>query len=273
MIVMRETRFFWSFPMRQNSVKFFHAIKFVWVFFAILVFFSSNYGSFVFASQSHDKVRLFIIKLQASQAGYGRAVLLGDSITEGLYYNTVCGSPIINAGIGGIGVRGMLDFLPAILQATRPSVVVVLLGVNDAYGKSVPLSSLSRWSVGYDHLVNAIISFGATPVLMTILPVEKGKPLGAQSFDEQAIKYFNQQIRKIAKAHKIPLVDTYKMWANSGGYILRGSTVDGVHLTGKAYKRLYDEFKEAVSKGFAKRDRPCGAGGRTLLSRSRLKFR
>jgi hypothetical protein len=163
---------------------------------------------------ANDHIRN-VLKHHVMQVGYGKAVLIGDSYTEGLYPNTIDQYPIINAWVAGIGVDGMRELAQTILDVTKPNVIVVLLGVCDAIdacNAPITQAETTTWAVKYAALVDQFKSGGATVVPMTIIPL--AKPGGDKWRVEvlnanKAIRDFNDMIIKIANRRGLPFVDTY----------------------------------------------------------------
>jgi len=52
----------------------------------------------------HIEVRQFMVLAQAEQQNSEFALIVGDSVTEGLFLQRVAGFPLINGGLGGGGV-------------------------------------------------------------------------------------------------------------------------------------------------------------------------
>lgn len=102
--------------------------------------------SYLFPGVSHKDVRIFFIQQQARQAPKGSILLIGDSITEGLFTEQMCGLAVLNAGIGGAGVTTFRKLVTQVSQEIKPSVVVISLGVNDA--RAQPGMSLPQWKNG-----------------------------------------------------------------------------------------------------------------------------
>ena len=175
----------------------------------------------------HWEARNSFIKFQAASIGVGKPLLLGDSIIEGLWWNTLPESScaIINGGFGGATLAELLRYSQGLLAATKPPVVTVLIGTNDASRKD----NVEQWRVKYTQLISIIEKSGAVPVLMTIPPVEQAPPFGAKYFSIERIKAYNKYIRGEAKKGGYILVDLHRAFANDKGYAPSGSTFDGVH--------------------------------------------
>lgn len=196
----------------------------------------------------HHNIRIFMIKAQGGQVEDDCILLIGDSITEGIYMDRISGLPVLNAGVGGAGVSFFYDNLKDLLSTVKkPVVAIIALGVNDAT-LSVPSPHekyVSTWIKQYESIVNQVRKTGAEPVLMTILPVGKDMPLGNKYFNTDLLNKLNDSIRDLAAKDKLILSDSNKTLSGSDGFIKKGLTVDGVHLTSEGYKI----WKEDIVKG------------------------
>jgi GDSL-like Lipase/Acylhydrolase family len=79
----------------------------------------------------HQDVRQFIIRAAVDGLD-SPIVVLGDSIVEmARLPETLCGKPVLNAGIGGSTSADFLYLTPKLLKGVKPALVVVALGAND----------------------------------------------------------------------------------------------------------------------------------------------
>jgi hypothetical protein len=79
----------------------------------------------------HQDVRQFMIRA-AVDGLESPIVVLGDSIVEmARLPETLCGKPVLNAGIGGSTSADFLYLTPKLLMGVKPAFVVVALGAND----------------------------------------------------------------------------------------------------------------------------------------------
>ena len=113
-----------------------------------------------------------------------KVVFYGDSITEQRYYTywvevyTATRFPqmqveFFNAGVGGDtvygGGGGPIDVrLARDLIAEKPTVVTIMLGMNDGGYKLLDAATETRYTQGYEHVLDAIQQ-GAPGVRMTLL--------------------------------------------------------------------------------------------------------
>lgn len=92
------------------------------------------------------------------------------------------------------GTKSGLPSLAEMIKTYTPRMAVVMLGTNDA--------SASRKTEDYaadmERIVQTILDAGAIPILSTIPPHPK---------QEKLARDYNEALRKLAKAKKIPLID------------------------------------------------------------------
>lgn len=80
---------------------------------------------------SHQEARVKAILAQARQMPSGGVVVIGDSITEQMRLETLCGLPALNAGITWATSADWLPHAQAVIEAAKPSIVILALGTND----------------------------------------------------------------------------------------------------------------------------------------------
>jgi len=83
--------------------------------------------------QYHDHQDIRKFEIRAAVDGLDSPiVVLGDSIVEmARLPETLCGKPVLNAGIGGSTSADFLYLTPKLLKGVKPAFVVVALGAND----------------------------------------------------------------------------------------------------------------------------------------------
>jgi lysophospholipase L1-like esterase len=205
-----------------------------------------------------------VIELQAKQVEPGGLLVLGDSIMEAMYGDQLCGLPVLNAGVGGTGVDFVAAHVERMLSWSRPSYVLVSVGINDATRAGSPRNEadLSQWARTYSSLLDRIEGVHAVPLVMTLLPVEKDGALGERYFDRATVVDLNRRLRELSEARNGRLLDGFSAFADHKGAMKIGSTVDGVHLTGESYGLLRNliegGLREAAKR--AGRSLACGTG-------------
>jgi lysophospholipase L1-like esterase len=166
---------------------------------------------------------------QPFQSG-DRWCVLGDSITAGGYYHRYIEVfyltrfpelkvEVINCGISGDTVSGALKRLQWDCLAAKPTVVSVMLGMNDVgwNAPGYPEEKLRQWRAArtakYDQemrdLTGALVAAGVKVILLTPsifddtadLPRKKCTGGGA------ALRVFSDRVKAIANEFNLPLVD------------------------------------------------------------------
>jgi hypothetical protein len=65
-------------------------------------------------------------------------IVFGDSIVEAaLLPSSICGTPIVNAGVGGAGIGYFLRYSKELLGASAPKLIVLAVGINDAHEETL----------------------------------------------------------------------------------------------------------------------------------------
>jgi len=72
------------------------------------------------------------IQSHLDQIGPGAALVIGDSIVERQAFGTLCGLPVINAGIGRATAEDALAFGPMVSVRAKPAITIVAIGTNDS---------------------------------------------------------------------------------------------------------------------------------------------
>jgi acyl-CoA thioesterase I len=161
--------------------------------------------------------------LDATREG---VVFLGNSITSGhglpleATFAHLLGASLgvraRNAGISGDRTAGGLERLDADVLTHRPRLVVVELGVNDAFGRVPTATTLENLRT----IVRRIRQSGAGVVLVHVSPF----PIAPDTF--------RQGYRDIASEEGAWLVEDFL----SG--VVPGLTTDGLHPTAEGHARL-----------------------------------
>ncbi|MCD5309302.1 SGNH/GDSL hydrolase family protein [Kineosporia babensis] len=197
---------------------------------------STDSGVITFGGQSLPD--LIVAPPERTDGPLRLTVGLGDSITyrAGSWFRRVCGAGVLHtcrdAGIRGDTTAGMLERLDTDVLALKPQVVTVMAGTNDMnYG-----TSTAETMSNLDQLVTRIADSGAQVVLCTVAPRHRTP--------KQALA-LNTAIRKYAKAHRVPLLDTYTVLGTAQGRFKKGLTKDGVHpnAAGMAAMATYAEAR------------------------------
>jgi lysophospholipase L1-like esterase len=187
----------------------------------------------------HEDVRDFIIQSELAQVK-DPVVFIGDSITEAAFLPaTICGHPVVNAGLGGATAGSYLRFASSGLSTLKAAMIVVAIGANDA---QIAARKARPFTESYNMLIDFLKPRAAALVLVGIPPLEMTGALAIRYFDKAASEENNRTIRAIAARNSIPFADVRSMM------IAEKLTVDGVHLNPDGYRGWMTAVSAAVSK-------------------------
>lgn len=197
------------------------------------------------------EIRKHLILHQIQEADNEFMLIIGDSIVEDLHMSSLGGLPVITGGIGGGGVMHLQD-LVADIPAGRPvKGIVIAIGVNDTpHGITAP-DHFDNWSAVLKKVIfDAKQLAGNQIAVSTVIPVEKGKPMGDLNFDPKKIKEINRRIRAMARETNTQLIDHYASFANLTSAGIEYTT-DGVHLNEVGYRLMQDNIRKGTAALFA----------------------
>src|SRR3984893_5381180 len=120
---------------------------------------------------THGPTRQFVIRSTLTRVE-DAVVVLGDSIVEmSTLPRSLCGHPIVNAGIGGTSTESKLgSILTESLGNKRAALIVVSLGTNDA---AIP-NSVERYRSNYPALLTELAALTPRRATAAIPPPEAG---------------------------------------------------------------------------------------------------
>ena len=159
------------------------------------------------------ELRQFIIRLAIAKATHP-IVVLGDSITEsGRLPESLCGYPVVNAGVAGATAADFSYVAPILLEAKRPVLLVVALGANDASNAQFA----SNYAALFAQLKNSgpLIAVAAT-----------------------ATRSINDKVEAAAHAASIPFFEIE---------IPSTELIDGIHFNEAAYRRWVPALSRAIT--------------------------
>ncbi len=163
-------------------------------------------------------------------------VMLGNSITEGgLWYELLPGIPLINRGIGGDHIRGMLDRLPGILEH-QPKAIFIMAGINNIlFYDATPAFVVN----GIEDMIQLIKekSPGTKIFLQSILPVNE---IAGDNRDflfnrHSTIIATNKLLQETADKHQITFIDLHSLFSDKYDRLQQDLTTDGLHLSPQGY--------------------------------------
>ena len=151
-------------------------------------------------------------------------VILGDSITEASTLpRSLCGHPVVNAGIGGVSTEsGMDSLLTQSLDGKRAVLVVVALGANDA---AIP-NSVERYRSNYRALLETLSTVTPRLAILAIPPPEAGLE-EVKKTRLAVIDSYNAVLPELAKEARATFIALPAMPERH--------TLDGLHLNAAGY--------------------------------------
>jgi lysophospholipase L1-like esterase len=201
------------------------------------------------------------------QDGKKKIVFFGDSITElgvkkggyiDLLNNRISSNgqtsqfDLLGAGIGGNKIYDLFLRLEKDVLNKAPDVVVIWVGVNDVWHKSMmgTGTDYDKFGLFYDAVVQKIQAKGAKLILVT--PAVIGERYDQSNPQDGELNLYSNWIRKYAAEKKIALVDCRKLFLdysakNNPKQVDKGIlTYDRVHLNDAGNQLVADAIWEAI---------------------------
>jgi lysophospholipase L1-like esterase len=201
------------------------------------------------------------------QDGKKKIVFFGDSITElgvnkggyiDLLNNRIANNgqsnqyELLGAGIGGNKIYDLFLRLEKDVLNKNPNVVVIWVGVNDVWHKSMmgTGTDYDKFGLFYDVVVKNIQAKGVKVILVT--PAVIGERNDQSNPQDGELNLYSNWIRKYAAQNKIALVDCRKLFLD---YSIKNNpkqldmgllTYDRVHLNNAGNQLVADAIWEAI---------------------------
>jgi lysophospholipase L1-like esterase len=193
-----------------------------WAIF-LLVLVASNITTGYVVKKNVDHQRDMLEALEKMSRTNGTfIVIIGDSLTQNARLPaSVCGTPLINVGIGGSRASTFIPFAEEMTaRQLSPALIVIALGINDAV-----LSYRTDFRATYGLLID---SLPKSPIALTTLaPVDTNFPV-AKMLNPSTIKSIDAAIIEIAASRGAPIIDL--------GAIVGIESRDGIHPTESTYR-------------------------------------
>jgi lysophospholipase L1-like esterase len=187
-------------------------------------------------------------KLPPPAPGEKRVVFMGNSITEG-WINTdpdfFKGRPYINRGIGGQTTPQMLVRFREDVINLKPTVVVILAGINDIAGNTGP-SKIENVAGNIFSMAELAKAAHIKVILSSVLPAAAfpWKP-GVNPI--QSIIQLNDMLKAYAEQNKLGYIDYYTSTVDDNKGFKKELCNDGVHPNMAGYK-VMEPIAETVIK-------------------------
>ncbi|WP_396168237.1 SGNH/GDSL hydrolase family protein [Flavobacterium sp.] len=187
--------------------------------------------------------------LNPVELGQKRTVFMGDSITEFwsvLHPEFFTNKPYVNRGISGQTTPQMLVRFRADVITLKPSLVVIMAGVNDIAGNTGP-STLKMMADNIFSMAELAKANQIKVILCSVLPAydfswNKG------SFPAQKIAILNAMIKNYADANKILYLDYYSAMVDERNGMKAQYSEDGVHPNKAGYEVMAPLAEKAIAE-------------------------
>ncbi len=152
---------------------------------------------------------------------------------------------VVNAGNPGefAGGAGTFSRFTGITSSRQYEVVLIMEGTNDIFGGTGgnPLG-IPPAIANLRRMVGDARSRGMRVFLATVPPANPAGPRGAQRY--QAIPSINAEIRQLAVAEGVPLVDVFNAFNNNFTYLGQ----DGTHPNAEGYALIASTFYDVIRR-------------------------
>jgi GDSL-like Lipase/Acylhydrolase family len=173
---------------------------------------------------THGPTRQFVIRSTLARIE-NAVVVLGDSIVEmSTLPRSLCGHPIVNAGIGGASTESNLgSILKESLGNKRAALIIVSLGSNDA---ALP-NSVERYRSNYRALLTELSALAPRTAVVAIPSPEAGLE-EAKKVSLATIDSYNAILPELAEEARALFIPLPVMPERH--------TLDGIHLNAAGYE-------------------------------------
>ncbi|TDE03999.1 SGNH/GDSL hydrolase family protein [Flavobacterium hiemivividum] len=187
-------------------------------------------------------------RLRLPAEGENRIVFMGDTITE--FWSTINGTyfegkPYINRGISGQTTPQMLIRFRADVIALKPTVVLLLAGINDIAGNTGP-STLEMITNNIFSMVELAKAHQIKVVLCSVLPAFDF-PWKPNQQPTDKIKALNELLINYAAANKLVYLDYYTAMVDERKGLQADYSEDGVHPNKRGYQVMEPLAENAIA--------------------------
>lgn len=193
---------------------------------------------------SHWLIRDIAILAHARSAGPGGVLLMGDSMVEGFWWQQLGPLFVINAGYSGIWTEALQAKSQHLIRVAKPRIVVILVGTNDAKKDQTP-EGLDAAEAHYEAMVASLTASRIPAILVTPPPIETGRKF-TRFYLPEMMGDLSRRIMVIGQRHRLPVIDLHAALRGDEALAKPGMTVDGAHLSAKAYQLLHARLEQAV---------------------------
>ncbi len=185
--------------------------------------------------------------------GAERIIFMGDSITE--YWSQLCpdffvDKPYINRGIRGQTTPQMLIRFRHDVISLKPTIVVILAGVNDIAGNTGP-STLEMILDNIISMAELAKTNNIKVILCSVLPAYNFH-WNPKSYPAEKIIKLNAMLKKYAEDNKIMYLDYHLSMVDERKGLKSDFADDGVHPNRTGYEVMQPLVEKAIVKVVSK---------------------
>ncbi len=186
---------------------------------------------------------------EAMPAVPGAWVMLGNSITEqGMWNELLPGATILNRGIGGDNLNGMISRLPAIL-AQKPAKIFLMAGINNILFYNTPPQGVAE---GIEEMIVMIREQSPQTqiILQSILPVNDVLDPDKAFLQNKntLIAESNRLLGLLAQTHGVSYINLHHLFSDDFQRLKENLTTDGIHLSPEGYLLWAQTLRNPIDK-------------------------
>lgn len=193
-------------------------------------------------------------KLTTPKLGEHRIVFMGNSITEQWLHirpEFFSEKPYINRGIGGQTTPQMLLRFRQDVIDLKPSVVVILAGINDIAGNTGP-ATIEMIEANIISMIELAKTNHIEVVLCSVLPALKF-PWSPTKKPAKKVIRLNEKLKAYAKKTSIIYVDYFSAMVNKSNGLKEELGDDGIHPNVAGYLIMEPILEEGIAKALRKK--------------------
>tara|TARA_R110002049_G_scaffold3795_5_gene27615 strand:+ start:91143 stop:91841 length:699 start_codon:yes stop_codon:yes gene_type:complete len=225
-----------------------------------IVFLLSFFTSKLCYSQDWPNLKRFQeanAQLSFPEPGKDRIVFMGNSITEGWsnhHPEFFTNRPYVNRGIGGQTTPQMLLRFKQDVIDLKPSVVVILAGINDIAGNTGP-STLEMIADNIFSMAELAKVHNIKVVLCSVLPAFDF-PWRKGMEPAEKVVTLNAMIASYAKKHDTVYVDYFSAMVNSQKGLKDELGSDGIHPNAAGYAIMEPLVENGIARALNQKQKP-----------------
>ncbi|MFI5160979.1 MAG: SGNH/GDSL hydrolase family protein [Sphingobacteriales bacterium] len=193
-------------------------------------------------------------KVAPPKPGEKRVVYMGDSITDfwiGADSAFFAGKPYYDRGISGQTTPQMLVRFREDVINLKPSVVVILAGINDIAQNTGP-EKLEDIAGNIESMAQLAHAAHIRVVISSVLPANHLPWRPAIDPTEKVVQ-LNKMLKNYAVRNNIVYLDYYSAMVDSTKGLPKNLSGDGVHPTPAGYKVMEPLAKKAIAAALSKK--------------------